>query len=268
MKKIFLGIILGIGVVIPGVCTASLAIILGLYEIIISFFSGEITKKIVREIILIVIGFVIGVLTIILIINNLNEVYRYKLSVFFYGFMIYGFIFFGKEKIKIDFNLIYFIYGYIIIILFQLIFSFLKINFNESFTGLFIVGLLAGAALILPGLSGSVILVSFGVYYPLIETTSKILKSFKILKTLKIDYSLFLLMAFGFGLIIGVIILSILIKKLINQNTTKFNNFIFGMMSGTIFIMSFSLIEKIQFGSIILFFLGYFINKYFSNFNV
>lgn len=267
MKKIFLGVILGISVVIPGVCTASLAIILGLYEIIISFFSGEITKKIVKEIIFIVIGFVIGALTIILIINNLNDVYRYKLSVFFYGFIIYGFVFFGQNKIKNNFNLIYFIYGYIIIILFQLIFTFLKINFNESFTGLFIVGVLAGAALILPGLSGSMILVSFGVYYPLIETTSKVLKSLKILTTFKIDYSLLLLMTFGFGVIIGVIVLSILIKKIIKHNIVKFNNFIFGMMSGTIFLMTSSLIEKIYFSSLILFFIGYFLNKYFSNFN-
>lgn len=258
MKKIFLGIIVGISVLIPGVCTASVAISLGIYEIIIAFFSLNRSKKFLKDLILICLGFVIGVILCAFLINSLDKSYQIKLMIFFYGFMLFGIKSFFNHKINDKFNLLQFIYGFIIIILFQLIFSYLKINFNRSLTALFIIGILVGIALVLPGLSGSIILISFGAYYPLIEIGTCWLKD------IRFSYSFLLLFSFIIGLVLGIIIISIVIKKSLNKKRNEFDNFIFGMMSGTIFIMTSSIFEYSTIKLIELLFLiclGYYFNK-------
>lgn len=258
MKKIFLGIIVGISVLIPGVCTASVAISLGIYEIIIAFFTLNRTKKTIKDLILICLGFIIGVIICAYLINSLDKTYQIKLMIFFYGFMLFGIKSFFNHKINDKFNLLQFIYGFVIIILFQLIFSYLKINFSRSLTALFIIGILVGMALVLPGLSGSIILISFGAYYPLIEIGTSWLKN------ICFSYSFFLLFSFCIGLFIGIIIILIVIKKSLNKKRNEFDNIVFGMMTGTIFIMTSSIFEYSTiklFKLVILIFLGYIFNK-------
>ena len=232
MKKIFLGIILGIGAVIPGVCTASLAIFLGIYEILINFFSGKVCKKNIIDVMLISIGVIIGIVVVCLVIDNLDSMQKNLLTFFFYGFMLYGIKQYEQQNIKSNFKLSFFVYGFISIILFQLVFSFLKIDISYSITGIFLIGILVGIALVLPGLSGSMILMSFGVYYKIIEYALEYLVKFKI------NYHFFFILSFLFGLLVGVVISSVIIKKIINQDSLSFSNYIFGMIIGTIFVMT------------------------------
>lgn len=259
MKKVFLGIILGIGTIIPGVCTASLAIFLGVYESIVNFFSGRFSKKVFFDTIFIFIGMIIGIIITSLAINNFNTIQKNILMFFFYGFMIYGFKQYYQENIKDNFQLTSFTYGFTIIVLFQLVFSFLKVDINYSLTGIFIIGILVGIAVILPGLSGSMILLSFGVYYTIIQYITVFLKKFSI------NYNFFFILSFGSGLIVGIIMTSIIVKKLINKNSIKFSNYILGMIAGTIFIMTSLLINLTISGyifiAVIMAFLGYLINK-------
>lgn len=232
MKKIFLGIILGIGAVIPGVCTASLALFLGVYEILINFFSGNFSKKNLINVVLIAIGTIIGIALTCLIINNLTGIQKNLLTFVFYGFMIYGIKEYGQQNIKSNFKLYFFIYGFTSIIIFQLIFSFLNIDISHSITGIFLISILVGVAFVLPGLSGSMILMSFGAYYKIIEYALEYTIKFKV------NYHFFFLVSFLFGLLVGVVISSIIIKKIINQNSINFSNYVLGMIVGTIFVMT------------------------------
>ncbi len=259
MKKIILGIILGIGTIIPGVCTASLAVVLGVYELIIDFCSGHFTKKGLINLILISVGVMAGISGASVVINDLNINQKNIMSFLFLGFMLYGFGDYQKTVVKSNFSLLTFIYGFIAIIIFQLVFSFLKIDLNNSLTGIFLVGILVGAALILPGLSGSMILLSFGAYYKLLAIGIYFIKNFKV------SFEFFFLLTFCLGLIMGIIITSIIVRKFINKNSTNFINLIFGMMGGTLFIMTSIIIDVIDSGVLIiaLIFLifGFLLNK-------
>lgn len=108
-------------------------------------------------------------------------------------------------------------------------FSYLGHYSLSDFTTSAMSGAVSVSAMILPGLSGSLVLILTGQYYEIISAVSG-------LRTLQIDYALFL-MTFALGMVLGILLFARLIHYVFNRfhDTTMF--FLIGLMAGSLYTL-------------------------------
>ena len=101
-------------------------------------------------------------------------------------------------------------------------------NLNPLFIGyIFISGLIAISAMVLPGISGSTILLIFGLYAPILNGVKEILKlNFEYLPSVLI---------FGFGIILGVLLTVRTVRYLLKTFRPQTIYCIIGLMIGSIY---------------------------------
>lgn len=270
MKKniilILKGMIIGLANVIPGVSGGTLMITLGIYETVIDtishFFSNF--KNNLKFIIPLGIGIILSLLLFSKIIGISLEKYPFATTLFFLGLIIGGLPLIiknmnkNKDSKKISNYLIAFI-SFAFIILFAMIKSGNDVNLtNLNFLNmiiLFVVGIIASATMVIPGISGSFVLMLLGYYKPIIDTVRN-LTNFNLLTN-----NLLILGSFGIGVLLGIILVSKLIELLLKKFETKTYYAVFGFVVASIiaiikplFSVNLSILEIIV--GIILFILG------------
>ena len=80
---------------------------------------------------------------------------------------------------------------------------------------LFLVGMIAAATMVIPGISGSFVLMLLGYYEPIVNTIRD-LTDFSLL-----GHNLLVLIPFGIGIIIGIVLIAKLIEYLLNKYPVK-----------------------------------------------
>lgn len=223
------GFIMGIANVIPGVSGGTLALTLGIYEKFITaishFFSN--LKENIKFLIPIAIGMVLAIITMSSLITECFEKFPVPTSTFFMGLVIGGVPLLtakvkGKKEVKQ-------ISSYIIMALTFSLVLFLALSpsiFGE--TGdvklglnlgniilLFLVGMIASATMVIPGVSGSLVLMLLGFYFPILNTIKSFLKFNNFMKDFMI------LAVFGLGILIGIVLVAKLIEYLFEKFETK-----------------------------------------------
>ena len=228
MKNLLLilkGMIIGVANIIPGVSGGTLMITLGLYEEVINtishFFKNF--KKNLRFIIPLAIGMVISILLLSKVISVCLDKYPFPTTFFFIGLILGGIPILWKRtsKAKKKFsNWMIFVITFSIV----LTFAFLKsgdftVDFNSltpfGYGILFIVGIISAATMVIPGISGSFVLMLLGYYEPIINTI-KDLTNFSML-----GHNLLILIPFGIGIIVGIVLIAKLIEYLLNKYPVK-----------------------------------------------
>lgn len=226
---------------VPGVSGGTIAFLMGFFDKFINslnyLMKGTKEEKIksIKFLAKIFIGWIVGMGLAVTILANLFDKEIYKMSSLFLGFIIAAIpvmIMEEKESVKGKYkNIIWAIVGAVTVILL----SSLKMGSNLDLTHLnigmlvyiFIAGMLAISAMVLPGISGSTILLSFGLYIPVINGV----KDF-----LHFDFSSFaLLFALGLGILFGVATVLRLIKKLLDNHRSAIVYAIIGMMIGSLY---------------------------------
>ncbi len=226
---------------VPGVSGGTIAFLMGFFDKFINslnyLMKGTKDEKIksIKFLAKIFIGWIVGMGLAVTILANLFDKEIYKMSSLFLGFIIAAIpvmIMEEKESIKGKYqNIIWAIIGAVAVILL----SSLKMGSNLDLTHLnigmliyiFIAGMLAISAMVLPGISGSTILLSFGLYIPVINGV----KDF-----LHFDFSSFaLLFTLGLGILFGVATVLRLIKKLLDNHRSAIVYAIIGMMIGSLY---------------------------------
>lgn len=231
MKKnliLFLkGIIIGIGKIIPGVSGAMLSISLGVYEQLISSMANifKETKKNLQFLLIIGSGIVVSIMLSSNIIMYCLDNYYLTTMLLFIG-MIIGcipdIVKTAKQKVSRK-NVILMLIPFIILLL-------LNICSNNAFTvstnffNLILIGILEALTMIIPGVSGSAILMMLGVYEIIIDSLSSL------------DH-LNILIPFIIGIIIGVITLSKVLNNLFKKYNISCYYVILGFSIATIFIL-------------------------------
>ena len=110
-------------------------------------------------------------------------------------------------------------------------------NNNGNLFFISIGGFLSSLAFIMPGISGSMLLLTLGIYEKIISSISIILKMFVV----GIDYSsLLICMVFIISFIVGAIFFARIIGKVINNYEKIFIEFCIGLLIGTIAILFFN----------------------------
>lgn len=232
-KNIFLvikGFIMGIANIIPGVSGGTLALILGIYEEFIGaishFFSNF--KKNISFLIPIVIGMGLAIVSLSNVIDYSYKHFPIPTCLFFVGLVLGGIPMLaskvkGKKESKKVSNYFIFIATFLLVIVMALsdvIFGEgLKVSFSNmnviSYILLFLVGVVAAATMVIPGVSGSLVLMLLGYYYPVIGVIKELTK-FK-----NLGENLVIVSIFGIGVLIGIVLISKLIEFLFKKYEVK-----------------------------------------------
>lgn len=220
--KIILGIkgfFMGIANIIPGVSGGTLAITMGIYEELIEAISHFFTKlkKNINFLIPIIIGALLSIVIGSKVIGFSLEKYPLPTILFFTGLILGGLPMLYR-KIKGNFkplNIIIFILTFAIIIGLMFLKSGDSVTFNNmnilGYIMLFIVGMVAAATMIIPGISGSFMLMVMGYYKPIINTIND-LTAFN-----NIGTNIAILMPFGIGVLVGIVLIAKLIEFLFKK---------------------------------------------------
>ncbi len=207
IKNFLLGLIMGLSNLVPGVSAGTIAVISGKYDDIINsaseLFSLKFSKKIFILLLPLFLGIIIAIIAFSNVIVLIMEQYKTELMNTFVGLILGGlFLIFKEINIKKSSNIISFLVGFSFFII---IFFFLpeESSNNTNFINLFFGGAIGAAAMVLPGISGSSMLLIMGIYSPVLEAIGNI------------DFSI--LIPVGIGVIFGIIfiikLLNLLLKK-------------------------------------------------------
>lgn len=231
------GMAVGITETVPGVSGSTVAMILGIYERLIHSLSILSTNK-RREaypfLFIFGIGMVAGFTFALFLIKFLLDHYHTPTLIFFVG-IIFGFLpYLGKElrelsKDKLQARHIIII---IIIILFlslvivaQLFGGMNHIDVNNlsltDYLLFFTAGFIASIALVLPGISGALILTIFGIYEIAVESL--------------IALNMPVVLSIGSGVVLGVLLTSKFIRHLLEKFKVETYAAMTGLVSGSIY---------------------------------
>ena len=223
------GIAISVSTLVPGVSGGTMAIILGIYDDLIhaigSFFDDW--KK--HSVLLIEIGFggLLGLLLFSRIVESALSTYPIQMGFFFIGVVAGGVPVLYKratsgEKKKTDF--LYLVIGLTIALLMSLepeaTSAMATAGGSKGFIFLIIAGFIIAIALILPGISGSFMLLILGLYDVTLNA----------INTLNIPF----LIPLGIGVIIGTIATTKAIEKLLKKYPGKTYMLILGFVLGSV----------------------------------
>lgn len=230
---------------VPGVSGGTIAFILGFYDQFINSLNNLVfgNKKEKKEalffLIKLGIGWVIGMVLAILVLTSLFANHIYEVSSVFIGFIVFSLpLIISEEKgvLKGKYkNLLFLILGIVIV---SLITYFNPMNGSENVVDItnlsfglilyvFVAAMIAISAMVLPGISGSTLLLIFGLYIPI--TTA--IKEF-----LHLNFGYFpILVIFGLGVLTGIAVVIKGIKAALSKYRSQTVYLILGLMLGSLY---------------------------------
>jgi len=228
------GAFIGIANIIPGVSGGTVALLLGVYEKLTEsigeFFTASKDKKIefIKFLSQIFVGVIIGLLVFAKIIGFLYTNYREGTSFFFLGLIVASLplVLTHRKNKKINkHGKLWFLFGLLLMMAFTIFQSFY--GNGETSSGVYILtggytiklilaGALAGGAMVIPGISGSLLLVMLGEYYNILGFVNN---------RMIIPVALV-----GIGAIIGIVGFARIIDKLLKSYRDNTLYFIIGLI--------------------------------------
>lgn len=238
--NLFIGIIIGVGFIIPGVSGGAIAVIIGVYDKIFYCIKNFKNKKNLLFLLIISIGVVIGIIAfgnLLLLLFDKKEV---PTKYIFIGLVIGGIpslIKSVKEKSCENFKLWPLIMALIIsgfLFVLEKNSSFINIsskmiNGNVPIFGLFLAGILYAVGKIVPGISGSALLILVGMYEYFLKIVSNPFN-------MNIQ-DVLCIIPFGIGVVVGLIILFKLMNYLFAKHYINTYSAILGFVVGSLFYL-------------------------------
>ena len=229
---------------VPGVSGGTIAFIMGFYDKFInsldSLIYGSKKEKIesLKFLIKLGIGWIVGMVLAALVLANLFDKHIYIISSLFLGFVIFAIPLIIKEEKEClkgkYYNIIFTIIGIALVVLITILnpvssnstIDITKLNFGLIIY-LIIAGMVAISAMVLPGISGSTLLLIFGLYISIMTGIKEVLH-------FNLEYlpSLFF---FGLGVIIGILSIIKILKNALKKFRSATIYLVIGLMIGSIY---------------------------------
>ncbi|HDD0322229.1 TPA: DUF368 domain-containing protein [Staphylococcus aureus] len=265
--NILKGFAMGTSDLVPGVSGGTIALLLGIYNQFIASISGIFSRRFWPSFTFLI-PIIIGML---LAMGSLSNLFNYLLSqhhiptMFFFGGLIIGIVpyLLKISNYKTSFTTKHYmmvIAGIAILIVITLMNNGDK-HAGETLTlstGLiikyFIAGMFASSAMLLPGISGSFMLLVFGVYGTVMLSISEVVK---------LNFAgLPILLAVGFGVLAGFIISSKIIQYFLTHHKLMTFALIIGFVVGSLFAVFPGLPTNIVmwFVSLVVFIIGFIVS--------
>lgn len=230
---------------VPGVSGGTVAFLLGFYDKFIQSIHDILvgTKQQKKAALCFLfqlgIGWIIGFCGMVFLLNQVFDRYIYQISSLFLGFIVFAIpmiLLEEKETIWGQYKQIgYAFFGAILVVLLTygyhgfrhtvaMDLSQLSVGFGVY---LLIAGMVAISAMVLPGISGSTLLLIFGLYVPVMQAVKGIL-------TFQLQYfgGVFL---FGCGILVGIFCVTGWIQKALQRYRSQMIYFILGLMIGSLY---------------------------------
>ncbi|EOD8543842.1 TPA: DUF368 domain-containing protein [Staphylococcus aureus] len=265
--NILKGFAMGTSDLVPGVSGGTIALLLGIYNQFIASISGIFSRRFWPSFTFLI-PIIIGML---LAMGSLSNLFNYLLSqhhiptMFFFGGLIIGIVpyLLKISNYKTSFTTKHYmmvIAGIAILIVITLM------NNGDKHTGetltlstgliikYFIAGMCASSAMLLPGISGSFMLLVFGVYGTVMLAISEVVK---------LNFTgLPILLAVGFGVLAGFIISSKIIQYFLTHHKLMTFALIIGFVVGSLFAVFPGLPTNIVmwFVSLVVFIIGFIVS--------
>lgn len=230
---------------VPGVSGGTVAFILGFYDKFIgsldSLFRGKMEEKKSALLFLIKlgIGWACGFIIAALVLGSIFNEQIYNISSLFIGFIIFAIpivIYEEREALKKNYlNVIFALIGIVFVVAITLLNPAsgqgISVHVDNLSIGLiayvFFAAMIAISAMVLPGISGSTLLLIFGLYVPIMSAVKEFFH---------MNFSYFpILCVFGLGVITGIVLFVGLIRKALENFRPQTIYVIIGMMIGSLF---------------------------------
>lgn len=222
LKQILSGVVIGVANIIPGVSGGTMMVAMGIYDKLISAITGLFKnfKKSVKFLFPIAVGMALGVVVLSKVIAIMFDVIPFQTNCLFIGLIIGSFPFIVKNvkghSVKIQ---------HIIacLLFFGLVLgsALMGEGSGEEATlvggivpmiKLFAVGVIASATMIIPGVSGSMVLMILGYYDAIISNISLFIENVLTWNVDGIIEGLMIFVPFGVGVVAGVFIVAKLVE--------------------------------------------------------
>ena len=244
--NIIKGVMIGIANVIPGVSGGTMAVSFGIYDRLISSISGF-TKHVKESLALlapILLGCALGIAGFTYAIEYLLESHTFVTCMTFVGLILGGlpalYRAMNEKKAAGSGKM-----GAGAIIAFLLAFAVsaglpllktggdtlavLPVN-GSTMAILFVLGIVASATMVIPGVSGSMMLMILGYYYGIINTITSFLDGLRAMDLAALKDGFLLLAPFGIGVLLGIVLIARLIPFLFERYGVQTYGAILGLV--------------------------------------
>lgn len=240
IKDFLKGILIGIANIIPGVSGGTMAVSMGIYDQLISAITGlrKNLKRSLRILLPIVLGAVAGIACLSFVITYLLENFPLQTSTLFIGLILGGLpMLYGHVKgAKIGIS-----HAVLFVIFFAIVIGMAVVNgASDSATDiavnfitvieLFVIGMVASATMIIPGVSGSLVMMLLGFYNIIISNISAMLTSLATLNMDGIIHGFGIFIPFGLGVLAGIGLVAKLLEWLFAKKPILTYSAIFGLI--------------------------------------
>ncbi len=230
---------------VPGVSGGTIAFLLGFYDKFVGAFnnilSGTKEQRInaAKFLLKLGVGWIIGFVICVLILSSVFQSNIYQISSLFLGLIIFAIPVIAmaeKDCLKGKYaNLIFTVIGIIIVCL---ITYYNPVSGEGSSVNLtqpsielalyvFVAAIITISAMVLPGISGSTLLLAMGLYLPLLNAVKEVIH---------MDMSYLLMLGiFALGLIVGIFLVIKIVKHCLDNYRSQTVYLILGLMIGSIY---------------------------------
>lgn len=234
------GLLMALADTMPGLSGGTICFIMGYYDKLLSsikdLLNKDKRKSALTFLIKIGAGWIVGLLVGVLVIEKLLATNPYMMISFFLGLVIISIPMTFKSEVKYlkDYKNCYFAFiGAILVILISSAGSGINLNLGDSlpvwvYGYAFIVAVCAISAMLLPGISGSTILLIFGIYQLALTNIKTLITDFNL-------QSFGFLSVFGLGVLFGAFFISKIISNAFKNHRSKVLYFIMGLLIGSIY---------------------------------
>lgn len=246
LMDVIRGILIGVANVIPGVSGGTMAVSLGVYDRLISALTGLVKnfKKSMETIIPILIGAAVGIVGFAFLIQMLFERFPMATCLTFVGLILGGlpilFSSLKKELKKAETGIrAGHAIAFVLLFVFGIVMALLggegtAVNLSQvSLVGmvlLFVIGMVASATMVIPGVSGSMVLMILGYYHSIIGSITDFMIALKSFDIPALLHGVSVLLPFGIGVLAGIFLIAKLIEFLFDRYAALTYSAILGLI--------------------------------------
>lgn len=229
ISNFFKGVAISISQIVPGVSGGTIAIILGIYDDLIHAINNILKdfKNQYKILLQVGLGAIVGIFLFSNIITTIIDKYNIEMGYLFTGIILGGVPIIYKKAVednKGKSNILYLILGIIIVLIMSGNYEDKSSIINQitviNFIWLFVGGIVVAIALILPGISGSFVLLILGLYNTTMEAIAKM------------NFSI--IIPIGLGVIVGTLLTARGIEKLLKKYPSQTYMLILGFILGSV----------------------------------
>ena len=245
------GILIGIANIIPGVSGGTMAVSLGIYDKLIASVSNLLKdwKNSLKVLLPLAIGLGIGIVGFTYAIEYLLSHHTFVTCMAFVGLILGGLpvlVTSLKKELRSSSSSVGIRGVLAFLILFSIAVFLPMLNSEEEVLRtfsvtpmtlilLFLVGVIASATMVVPGVSGSLVMMILGYYYGIIETIKSFLDAVRAFDMTGIIHGFMLLFPFGIGVLLGIFLIAKLITFLFNRYGVQTYCAILGLIAASPF---------------------------------